>query len=49
MNLIPVPREITYLEEKFKLKRETTIILDYNCSFDNLYNCIASIKQGVLV
>lgn len=40
MNIIPVPRSIKYIEEIFKLKRETNIILDYHCSFDDLNSAI---------
>ncbi|MDV4150720.1 glycoside hydrolase family 20 zincin-like fold domain-containing protein [Clostridium sp. AL.422] len=40
MNIIPRPRKMKYLEERFKLKRETNIILDYNCSFDDLDSAI---------
>ncbi|MCF0146876.1 MAG: family 20 glycosylhydrolase [Clostridium sp.] len=45
MNIIPVPRSIKYLEESFKLKRETNIILDYNCSFEDLDSAILLQKE----
>lgn len=40
MNLIPMPRKIRYIKEEFKLKKEVNIILDYNCSFDDLNSAI---------
>jgi Glycosyl hydrolase family 20, domain 2/Glycosyl hydrolase family 20, catalytic domain len=40
MNLIPMPRKIQYIKEEFKLKKEVNIILDYNCSFDDLNSAI---------
>lgn len=40
MNIIPAPNKIKFLEEKFKLKREVNIILDYNSSFDDLNSAI---------
>lgn len=40
MNLIPMPRKIQYIKKEFKLKKEVNIILDYNCSFDDLNSAI---------
>lgn len=40
MNLIPMPRKIQYIKEEFKFKKEVNIILDYNCSFDDLNSAI---------
>lgn len=40
MNLIPMPRKIQNIKEEFKLKKEVNIILDYNCSFDDLNSAI---------